>query len=164
MRIFMDWGGNLGKIGGLNSAKFDKCRLVRKRVIILVRSVTAQKSAQPVMASKLTELRRINLGPTRFNVSLVIVAGSILDYEGDAFVNAANEGCTGGFGVDEQVNKAGGFELKEARKQFGGCQTGQCKVIKNPAAVLADPPQRFLEAMTTKKSSTSSMLLDLSTD
>ena len=37
-----------------------------------------------------------------------LLAGSVLDYEGDAFVNAANEGCVGGFGVDELVNRAGG--------------------------------------------------------
>ena len=48
-------------------------------------------------------LRRVPLGPARFNTVLIIAGGSILDYVGDAFVNAANEGCTGGFGVDEQV-------------------------------------------------------------
>lgn len=62
---------------------------------------------------------------------MILAAGSILDYVGDAFVNAANEGCTGGFGVDEQVNKAGGYELKEARKLFGGCKTGDAKVKIN---------------------------------
>lgn len=50
-------------------------------------------------------LRRVPLGPGRFNTVLIVAAGSILDYTGDAFVNAANEGCTGGFGVDEQVTQ-----------------------------------------------------------
>ncbi|KAH3759734.1 O-acetyl-ADP-ribose deacetylase MACROD1 [Pelomyxa schiedti] len=54
--------------------------------------------------------------------------GSILDFTGDAIVNAANEGCTGGFGVDEVVNRAGGFQLKEARKALGGCATGNAKI------------------------------------
>ena len=58
---------------------------------------------------------------------LFVVAGSVLDYRGDAFVNAANEGCTGGFGVDELVNQSGGPELKEARKLLGGCPTGEAK-------------------------------------
>ena len=62
---------------------------------------------------------------------LRLVAGSILDYRGDAIVNAANEGCTGGFGVDELVNRAGGAELKEARKQLGGCPTGEAKVTES---------------------------------
>eukprot|EP00012_Vannella_robusta_P005541 CAMPEP_0206199174 /NCGR_PEP_ID=MMETSP0166-20121206/10111_1 /ASSEMBLY_ACC=CAM_ASM_000260 /TAXON_ID=95228 /ORGANISM="Vannella robusta, Strain DIVA3 518/3/11/1/6" /LENGTH=213 /DNA_ID=CAMNT_0053617239 /DNA_START=498 /DNA_END=1139 /DNA_ORIENTATION=- len=57
-----------------------------------------------------------------------ILAGSVVDFEGDAIVNAANEGCTGGFGVDEVINNAGGFALKEARKALGGCSTGHAKI------------------------------------
>ena len=52
---------------------------------------------------------------------LVLSKGSVLDFKGDAFINAANEGCVGGFGLDEQVNLSGGFQLKEARKQV--CRT-----------------------------------------
>jgi len=33
--------------------------------------------------------------------------------------------------VDEQVNRAGGFELKQARKLLGGCPTGQAKVTES---------------------------------
>jgi len=62
---------------------------------------------------------------------LVLVHGSILDYVGNAFVNAANEGCVGGFGVDEQVNKSGGIELKKARKKLKGCKTGEAKVTSS---------------------------------
>ena len=51
-----------------------------------------------------------------------------MDFKGDALVNAANEGCTGGFGVDELVNKSGGPELKAARKLLGGCPTGSARV------------------------------------
>jgi O-acetyl-ADP-ribose deacetylase (regulator of RNase III) len=58
----------------------------------------------------------------------VLTSGSILEYRGDAFVNAANEGCTGGFGVDEMVNRSGGFALKQARGALGGCVTGEAKV------------------------------------
>lgn len=56
-------------------------------------------------------------------------AGSLLDhFVGDAMVNAANEGCVGGFGIDEQFNRAAGsYEIKEARKKLGGCPTGQAK-------------------------------------
>lgn len=59
---------------------------------------------------------------------LLLVKGSILDFEGDALVNAANEGCVGGFGVDELVNQAGGPQLRVARQQLGGCPTGEAKI------------------------------------
>jgi len=79
---------------------------------------------------QLKELRRLeSFGGG--NTAVIIAAGSILDYTGDAFVNAANEGCTGGFGVDEQVNRAGGYALKEARKLLGGCPTGEAKVTES---------------------------------
>ncbi|CAB9503660.1 Macro domain-containing protein [Seminavis robusta] len=59
---------------------------------------------------------------------IVAKAGSLLDYVGDAIVNAANEGCVGGFGIDEMINRAAGnYEIKEARKKLGGCPTGQAK-------------------------------------
>lgn len=80
--------------------------------------------------NKLQDLRRIQ-SRGGGHTTILIVGGSILDYIGDAFVNAANEGCTGGFGVDEQVNRAGGFELKEARKLLGGCPTGEAKVTES---------------------------------
>lgn len=60
---------------------------------------------------------------------IIARAGSLLDhFVGDAMVNAANEGCMGGFGIDERINRAAGnYEIKEARKQLGGCPTGQAK-------------------------------------
>lgn len=62
------------------------------------------------------------------DTEIILAKGSVLDFNGDAIVNAANEGCVGGFGVDEAINKAGGFELKEARKKLGGCKTGFAKI------------------------------------
>lgn len=62
---------------------------------------------------------------------IVLQHGSILEFEGDAIVNAANEGCVGGFGVDEAINKAGGFQLKQARKDLGGCKTGNAKITES---------------------------------
>jgi hypothetical protein len=57
-------------------------------------------------------------------VRVTIAAGWVLDFCGDAIVNAANECFIGGFGVDEAVNKAGGFELKQVRRKLlGGCPT-----------------------------------------
>ena len=65
---------------------------------------------------------------TTSGVEVLFVRGSITDFVGDAIVNAANEGCTGGFGVDEVVNRAAGHQLKEARKLLNGCPTGMAKV------------------------------------
>lgn len=45
---------------------------------------------------------------------LVISQGSVLDFEGDAIVNAANKGCIGGGGVDGAITRTGGRALSEA--------------------------------------------------
>ena len=75
----------------------------------------------------LVSLTLLRCGDDSHRRRLVLAGGSVLDFTGDAFVNAANEGCTGGFGVDEMVNQSGGAELKEARKKLGGCKTGDAK-------------------------------------
>ena len=46
---------------------------------------------------------------------LIISQGSVIDFTGDALVNAANEYCLGGGGVDGAVNAAGGWRLQDAR-------------------------------------------------
>jgi O-acetyl-ADP-ribose deacetylase (regulator of RNase III) len=61
------------------------------------------------------------------NVTVCGLAGSVLDFEGDAFVNAANAGGVTGFGLDEMVNKAGGPEMKEARRKFDGIPTATAR-------------------------------------
>lgn len=54
------------------------------------------------------------------------LAGSILDYKGDAIVNAANTGGVTGSGIDEMINRAGGLPLKQPRKALGRIPTGAC--------------------------------------
>ena len=46
---------------------------------------------------------------------LLISEGSVIDYDSDAIVNAANEGCISGAGVDGAVTNAGGKALANAR-------------------------------------------------
>ena len=63
--------------------------------------------------------------------------GSVVDYTGTAIVNAANEGCLGGGGVDGAISDRGGDSLYEARTRLpqlkgrrGGfirCPTGESK-------------------------------------
>jgi len=66
---------------------------------------------------------------------LVICSGSVVDFEGDAIVNAANEGCITGGGVDGAITDAGGRELAEARqnlpildKKRTRCPVGEAKL------------------------------------
>ena len=72
---------------------------------------------------RLVTLFTFNRGATTF----VAAGGSVLDFVGDAIVNAANEGCVGGGGVDGAVNDAGGKDLVAARRALGGCATGSAK-------------------------------------
>ena len=72
-------------------------------------------------------LRRIASRELRSGTVLTFSEGSVLEFVGDAFVNAANEGCTGGFGIDEHTNKSGGFKLKEARKAEEARQRELCE-------------------------------------
>ncbi len=63
----------------------------------------------------------------RGTIKLYAVGGSVLDFDGDACVNAANEGGITGFGIDELVNRAGGFQMVEARRALNGIPTGEAK-------------------------------------
>jgi O-acetyl-ADP-ribose deacetylase (regulator of RNase III) len=74
-----------------------------------------------------------------------LVRGSVLEYSGDALVNAANEGCVAGFGVDQAINDAGGAALKEARRALGGCETGRAKIT--PSFGLADRVKWIIHAV-----------------
>lgn len=77
-----------------------------------------------------------------YDTMLFLAAGTVVDFEGDAIVNAANEGCLFGAGVDDAIVLAGGKPLAEARQALpvlgkmrrGGapgdvrCPTGEAKI------------------------------------
>ena len=71
---------------------------------------------------------------------LVISRGSVVNFEGDAIVNAANTGCLGGGGVDGAITSAGGpgmarerkalplIAIKGKSKSLHRCATGDAKI------------------------------------
>jgi O-acetyl-ADP-ribose deacetylase (regulator of RNase III) len=80
---------------------------------------------------------------------LVISAGSIVDFTGDAIVNAANEGCSGGGGVDGAINRAGTEALTRAREalpKFDGvrCRTGSAVITSGS---FGDLPRHIIHAV-----------------
>ena len=74
------------------------------------------------------------------DANLVIAYGSVVKFQGDAIVNAANERCLGGGGVDGAIGKAGGDSLYAARNglpiQIKGteirCRTGTAEITSAP--------------------------------
>ncbi|KAL7535594.1 hypothetical protein ACHAXR_008853 [Thalassiosira sp. AJA248-18] len=83
---------------------------------------------------------RIPSNPTPFN--LIISRGSVVDFsytnpKASAIVNAANEGCLGGGGVDGAIGNAGGRNLFADRKRLPMVGSGvRCKT---GSAVLNGP-------------------------
>ena len=71
---------------------------------------------------------------TNIKMNLYAIKGSVVDFKGDVMVNAANEKCTGGGGIDEAVNISGGELLINAREALPiiekpdiRCPTGDAK-------------------------------------
>jgi O-acetyl-ADP-ribose deacetylase (regulator of RNase III) len=69
------------------------------------------------------------------STQLYIAHDSVLHFTGDAIVNAANNGCVGGGGIDGCVNFRGGDDVYDARMalpeldEFGTrCNTGDAKI------------------------------------
>ena len=75
-----------------------------------------------------------SLGPLRGGAKFFIAKGSVVNFKGDCVVNAANEFCLGGGGLDGAITEAGGEQLREAREALpvlsGGvrCPTGSSRM------------------------------------
>ena len=57
---------------------------------------------------------KVQLG--RSNAVLYLAFDGVLNFTGDAIVNATNEGCLGDGGIDGEVSYRGGTELQKARE------------------------------------------------
>ena len=91
-----------------------------------------QKRRRPLLVDNLEPLARHAL---KYG-ELVVSKGSVLDAHVSALVNAANEGCQGGGGVDGAITSAGGDLLAEKREalpclegsDWRRCNTGDAVV------------------------------------
>ena len=98
--------------------------------------------APPPLFAKVEDSDALVLGlQTSFKVTLggsetvlYIAFDSVVDFTGDAIVNAANEGCLGGGGIDGEINRRGGPTLEDARHELPvvengkRCLTGDAKI------------------------------------
>jgi O-acetyl-ADP-ribose deacetylase (regulator of RNase III) len=70
------------------------------------------------------------------NGIFVVSTGSVVDFSGDAIVNAANRGCRGGGGVDGAITARGGAAMAKERlalpilegTRMDRCATGDAKI------------------------------------
>ena len=99
-------------------------------------------TAQPPLFAKIEAYEASVMGLlTSFKVTLggsgtamYIAFDSVVKFTGDAIVNAANEGCLGGGGIDGEVNRRGGETLEAARfalpvlEAGRRCPTGDAKI------------------------------------
>jgi len=77
----------------------------------------------------------------KHGTKLMLVHGGVTDFTADAIVNAANEGCLGGGGIDGRICDLGGSVLAEARLALpvlDGCSSKRCNTGDAKITVAGD--------------------------
>ena len=85
--------------------------------------------------------------PLAGGAKFVVARGSVVGYRGTAIVNAANEGCLGGGGVDGAISEAGGealFLAREALPELEGRPGVRCACGDAKTTVGGDLPAQFV--------------------
>jgi len=83
----------------------------------------------------------LNKTQTKFVVS----SGSVIDFTGEAIVNAANTGCLGGDGIDGAINARGGTELRLARESLSEISEGvRCPEGDVRITIGGDLPAKYI--------------------
>jgi O-acetyl-ADP-ribose deacetylase (regulator of RNase III) len=89
---------------------------------------------EPSVASVMGLLTSFKVTLGGSGTAMYIAFDSVVKFTGDAIVNAANEGCLGGGGIDGEVNRRGGDALEAARVALPvvdghkRCLTGDAKI------------------------------------
>jgi O-acetyl-ADP-ribose deacetylase len=96
----------------------------------LLKTVNITESISSIVPKTISRKKHLGVGVHKViklqkGGFIVICDGTVVDFEGDAIVNAANEECLGGLGVDGAIGRAGGDDLYDAREAL--------PVVEDPA-------------------------------
>jgi O-acetyl-ADP-ribose deacetylase (regulator of RNase III) len=117
-------------------------------ILVLVLVLIVVIMPGPTSAAALKTVARFSMkssSSSKNNVILSIARGSVVDYsspdsiQNDAIVNAANEGCLGGGGVDGAISKMGGINLHNDRLALPLVNDSEVVRCPTGAAVITGP-------------------------
>ena len=96
---------------------------------------------EPSVASVMGLLTSFKVTLGGSGTAMYIAFDSVVKFTGDAIVNAANEGCLGGGGIDGEVNRRGGETLASARWALPVLEAGRrCPMGDAKITVAGDLP------------------------